>query len=247
MKARLNFLVFASLVIGLGVLNGCKKEPDPIHIPTVPTVATASVSEITQHSALIRGMIAADGGAEVTACGFCWSTSQDPTINDSKTFAGKGPGDFFNLITGLTSNTTYYVRSYAINSAGTAYGNEISFSSLDLPPSYPDVITTEIVSFSSTAAVVKGNVVYGQNGFNLTGSGVCWNTSGNPTIADSKTMNVTYSGIFTSNLTGLTGGTTYFVRAYAVFYDGSTIYSNEISFTTYPITGITGSDFPGGG
>src|SRR5665647_3061377 len=136
MKTTSNYLVLACLMSGIIMLNGCKKEPDPINLPTV---VTASVSEITQNSAIIRGMIAADGGAEVTACGFCWSTNPDPSIDDSKTFAGKGPGVFFNLLIGLTPNTTYYVRSYATNSAGIAYGNEITFTSLKLPPSV-DVI-----------------------------------------------------------------------------------------------------------
>ena len=129
MKTKLNYLVLAYLVPGIIMLNSCKKEPDPIHIPTV---ATSSVSDITPLSALVRGTITGDGGAEVTACGFCWSTSQNPTINDSKTFAGKSPGDFVSRITGLMPKTIYYVRSYATNIVGTAYGNEISFSSLDL-------------------------------------------------------------------------------------------------------------------
>ena len=225
------------------MLNGCKKEPDPI---SLPTVVTASVSEITQQSAIIRGMIAADGGAEVTACGFCWSTNPNPSIGDSKTFAGKGPGVFFNLLTGLTPNTTYYVRSYATNSVGIAYGNEITFTSLELPPSV-DVILSEIVSFSFNSAIVTGHVSNGQNGFNLTGSGVCWNTSGNPTTADSRALNATSSGSFSSNLTGLTGRTTYFVRPYAISDNGSTIYGNEISFTTLANIVNLGTEFPGGG
>ena len=95
-----------------------------------------------------------------------------------------------------------------------------------------DVINSFIVSVSSTSAVVTGNVFAGRDGYNLTGSGVCWNTTGNPTTADSKTMNVIYSGIFTSNLTGLTEGTTYFARVYAVFANGNIIYGNELIIKT---------------
>ncbi|MRS02142.1 hypothetical protein EG832_02755 [bacterium] len=243
MKTRVNFLVFASLIIGIGVLNGCKKEPDPVFLPTV---ATSSVSHITSQSVIVEGLITADGGAEVTACGFCWSTRQEPTINDNKTFAGTGTGDFVSLITGLTPDTDYYVRSYATNSAGTAYGKEIAFSSLDFS-SDVDVFTSDIVSYSSTSAVVSGNVLNGQTWSELAGSGVCWNTSGDPTTADNKTMNdVSFTGFFTSNLTGLSGGTTYFVRAYAVFVNGNTVYGNVLRFTT-PLSAGNISDLPLGG
>jgi hypothetical protein len=110
------------------------------------------------------------------------------------------------------------------------------------------VTTTAIVYFTSTTAVVTGNVIYGQTGYQLIGSGICWSTSQNPTTADSKTPNETYSGIFTTNLTGLTEGTTYFVRAYAEYESSPTIYGNELSFTTSfePSTGTKKADFPGG-
>lgn len=245
MKTRSNFLVFASLVIGIGVLNGCKKEPDPVPIPTVPAVVTALVSEITPQSMVVKGIILTDGGAEVTACGFCWSTSQHPTINDSKTIATRDQGGFSSLIIGLTPKTTYYIRSYATNVVGTAYGSEVSIFLPDFPSSYLEVTTSAVISFSYNSAIVAGNVLSGQNGYHLTGSGLCWNTSGNPTTVDSKTMNETYSGDFIGNLTGLTAGTTYFVRTYAVFDNGSTVYGNEISFTTSPVIVVSDSYFPG--
>ena len=105
----------------------------------------------------------------------------------------------------------------------TAYGNEISFSTLSI------VTTTAIVSFTSNSAVVTGNIIFGRTGEHLIGSGICWSTSQNPTTDDSKTMNSPYSGIFTSNLEDLTQGTTYFVRAYAEYDNGPTIYGNELA------------------
>src|SRR5512139_4090954 len=115
MKTRSNFLVFAGLVIGIGVLNGCKKEPDPVNYPdrpAVPTVATASVSEITLNTAVIKSEVTADGGSEVKSRGVCWSTAQSPTISDDKTSDGTGYGTFISHISGLTPNTGYYVRAY---------------------------------------------------------------------------------------------------------------------------------------
>lgn len=99
--------------------------------PNVPTVITLSVTEITESSAKSGGEVTSDGGAEVTARGVCWSTSQNPTIEDAFSNDGTGVGVYSSNISNLTSNTTYYVRAYATNSEGTAYGEEISFTTLD--------------------------------------------------------------------------------------------------------------------
>ncbi len=96
----------------------------------VPTVTTSLVSEVATTSATCGGEVTVDGGASVTARGVCWSTSQNPTVNDSHTTDGGGMGSFTSNITGLAANTTYYVRAYATNSAGTAYGEEVTFTTL---------------------------------------------------------------------------------------------------------------------
>ncbi|MCQ2270272.1 MAG: hypothetical protein MJZ52_03470 [Bacteroidales bacterium] len=96
---------------------------------TLPTVTTTSVSNITHNSATSGGNVTADGGANVTARGVCWSTSQNPTIADSHTTDGSGTGSFTSGITYVTdTTTTYYVRAYATNSKGTAYGNQVNFT-----------------------------------------------------------------------------------------------------------------------
>jgi hypothetical protein len=76
------------------------------------------------------GNVTADGGADITARGICWSTSQTPTISGNHTTDGTGTGSFTSTMTGLTPNTTYYVRAYATNSEGTAYGEVVSFTTL---------------------------------------------------------------------------------------------------------------------
>ena len=96
----------------------------------VPTVTTSLVSEVATTSATCGGEVTVDGGASVIARGVCWSTSQNPTVNDSHTTDGGGMGSFTSNITGLAANTTYYVRAYATNSAGTAYGEEVTFTTL---------------------------------------------------------------------------------------------------------------------
>ena len=95
-----------------------------------PTVTTTAIADIDKTTATGGGNVTADGGATVTARGICWSTSQNPTVNDSHTTDGTGTGSFTSAMTGLTANTTYYVRAYATNSAGTAYGEQVSFTTL---------------------------------------------------------------------------------------------------------------------
>ena len=96
----------------------------------LPTVTTANVSSITVNSAVAGGEVTTDGGAAVTSRGVCWSTNPTPTIADSHTEDGAGTGSFTSSMTGLSSNTTYYVRAYATNSVGTSYGEQMSFSTI---------------------------------------------------------------------------------------------------------------------
>jgi uncharacterized protein (TIGR02145 family) len=192
------------------------------------SVTTNSVTNLTAASATVTGNILSDGGATVTARGVCWSTSAQPTTADSKTIAGSGTGTFTSLITGLTGSTIYYARAYATNSAGTAYGNEISFTT------NPGIaITTSAVDpIGQTSAATGGNISY-DGGVAIIARGVCWSTEVNPTITNNKTIDGTGTGLFLSSITGLTANTRYYVRAYATNSDGTT-YGNEISFTTNP-------------
>jgi hypothetical protein len=93
----------------------------------LPTVITTPVSEITDHSA-VSGGNSSDGGTPVTSRGVCWSTNDNPTVTDNKTEDGMGSGAFSSNISGLTTNTTYYIRAYAVNSVGIGYGNVLSFT-----------------------------------------------------------------------------------------------------------------------
>ena len=103
----------------------------PVTNPAVvPTVTTTAISEIDKTTATGGGEVTADGGATVTARGICWSTTQNPTVDGNHTTDGTGTGSFTSSMTGLAANTTYYVRAYATNSAGTAYGEEVSFTTL---------------------------------------------------------------------------------------------------------------------
>jgi endonuclease G, mitochondrial len=125
---------------------------------TIPTITTKAISSITKTSASSGGMITANGGAEVTAYGVCWSTSTNPTISDPKTEDGSGTTSFTSAITGLTIETTYHVRAYATNSEGTAYGEDITLTTLSDLPAVTDNDNMLLGNPSSaTADVVNAN------------------------------------------------------------------------------------------
>ena len=113
------------IVLVCTLLVGCK--PDVV----MPKVETSAVTEITQTTATSGGVITSDGGAEVTSRGVCWSTNQNPTIKDMHTTNGSGIGTFTSSIENLLANTTYYVRAFATNSEGTAYGENFCFVTLE--------------------------------------------------------------------------------------------------------------------
>jgi N-acetylneuraminic acid mutarotase len=242
MKRLFKNSVIVILLFGTAIyFPSCKKEA------TLPVVITTNVSEITQTTALTGGTVTDDGGAGVTDFGICWSTTPNPTISSTKTSNGKGTGSFNSSITGLTPNTTYYVRAYATNSVGTAYGKEILFTTNEIivTPGVPTLFTIFVSSITSITAVSGGEVT-DDNGGDIIALGVCWSTAHSPTITDSRTTDLIGSGPFTSNISGLTPNTTYFVRAYATNNLG-TAYGNEVTFTT-PLTEPLGqkADFPGG-
>jgi uncharacterized protein (TIGR02145 family) len=115
-----NIFRISGLILSIFLIQSCKKDK-----PTLPILTTTEVLKITQTTAISGGNITSDGGAAITLRGVCWNTTNDPITANSKTTDDFGTGYFTSSITGLTTNTPYYIRAYAINSVGTAYGNEI--------------------------------------------------------------------------------------------------------------------------
>ena len=120
MKKLSLFLVALTMI-----LFSCKPEIEK------PTVVTKSVGEVTKTTAKVVGQVIADGGSEVSERGVCWNTEGAPEVIDYRTVDGKGIGTYDSDMTDLKNNTTYYVRAYAINEAGTSYGEEKTFVTLD--------------------------------------------------------------------------------------------------------------------
>ena len=200
---------------------------------TVPTVVTSAVTQITETTAVAGGNVTSNGGASVTERGVVYSTNPNPVItNLSNTIrpCGSGAGEFTYTITGLQPATTYYVRAYARNDQGTAYGEEVSFTT---ETTLPTVVTSAVTQITETSAVVGGNVT-SDGGASVTERGVVYSTNPNPVITNlSNTIRPCGSGTgeFTYTITGLQPATTYYVRAYAR-NDQGTAYGEEVSFTT---------------
>ena len=203
----------------------------------MPTISTKPVSSITGTGASSGGVISSDGGKTITTKGVCWSTSSNPTIAlSTKTSNGTGTGSFTSTITGLSAGTTYYVRSYATNSSGTAYGANEIFTTVSI--GLPTIATSVVSSVTSTSAASGGNISYNGGG-TVTSRGLCWSTSQNPTIAlTTKTLDGTGSGSFTSNLTNLSPNTLYYLRAYATNSSGTAYGNQQILTTTTATNGI---------
>lgn len=196
--------------------------------PGLPTVTTKPITDISDNKATSGGNVTADGRASVTARGVCWSKSEYPTIEDEHTQNGSGLGEFKSQLTNLEAGATYYVRAYATNRLGTAYGEQLTLSS---KTGLPQVTTDEVSHISATTATCGGEVA-ANSGYAITARGICWSDkTATPTINNDHTEEVATTGHFTSMMIGLERSTTYYVRAYAVNEKG-TNYGETKTFTT---------------
>ena len=227
-------------IIFTGKYNSVETEVSSFETEKIvmPVVKTVAVTEVTTTRAVCGGNVSSDGGGTITARGVCWSTNQNPTIEDNKTTNGSGIGSFTSSLSNLSSQTTYYVRAYATNEVGTAYGEEKSFTTLEIV--LPTVTTTEVTNITSNSATCGGNVTSDGNG-TVSSRGICWSTSPNPTIAENKTTDGSGIGSFTSSLSNLASQTTYYVRAYAT-NEAGTSYGTQKSFTTLAEETISGTE-----
>ena len=181
-----------------------------------PSVTTNNVSSIGTTTAICGGNVTSDGGADVTARGVCWSTSQNPTISNSHTTNGSGTGSFTSSITGLTPNTTYYVRAYATNSAGTNYGAQKTFTT-SCNIVYISIADTTTIDYGQSTTLTA----YGASSYSWS-----WSTgSSNASITVSPTATTTYTVTGTDSY-GCTGTASVIVT---VNYNKPTVTTNNVS------------------
>ena len=198
----------------------------------MPVVSTSAVTaiNIAAETATLNGKIDSIGDPAYTERGFVYATVHNPTVEDDikKVATGNGTGSFYTNLTDLEMNNIYYIRAYATNSQGTAYGNEVT---LDFNPVPASVKTNAVLNVDTTKATLSGTInsigdpAYTEKGF-------VYSKNPNPTTLNNKVaVSGSGSGIFTWNLTDLETLVTYYVKAY-VISNNNVIYGNEVSFYT---------------
>jgi len=202
-------------------------------LKTLPVTVTPAIGSIP---AVIKtgGEITSEGSGAVSIRGVCWSMIPNPTVlnSDSITTDGKGIGLFSSTIAGLKPGTTYFIKAYAKNNAGTGYGNELT---VPMDPVVPTVTTSNINVVSDTIAISGGEVL-SDGGSPVTERGICWNTVKNPTRSSNSVDSFSTNGIgigkFTSTMTlsRQDYNATFYFRAYASNSVGIA-YGSEFSFS----------------
>jgi uncharacterized protein (TIGR02145 family) len=198
---------------------------------SMPTLSTTAMGSITQTTASCGGNITSDGGALINVRGVCWNTATGPSINNTKTTDGTGIGSFQSSLADLTPGTTYYVRAYATNSAGTAYGNELSFSTSAVTMLPPTSTTIAATSVTNTTANLNATVNANNSlttvtfEYGLTSSYGLTSTAVQSPVSGAILKNVS------ALVTGLISGQTYHYRVKTENEVGTT-YGGDITFTT---------------
>ena len=197
----------------------------------LPELELVLLSDITSSSAVVSAKVTAHGGETVSEVGFLYGTTSSlDTSTSSRVTSSYNTDSFLFALDNLSRATEYYIRPYATNSAGTAYGETAQFVTL---PDLPSVTTSEVTDITETSAVC-GGVITDDGGGEIIAKGVVWSRYENPTV-DQITKTDDGGGetlLFTSYMSGMFSGTTYYVRAY-VTNEAGTSYGEQKEFATY--------------
>jgi uncharacterized protein (TIGR02145 family) len=220
----INFSKFIGFILAITILSSCEDKSTP----TAPVISTNNVTQISTVSAVSGGIITNDGGAAIISKGICWNTSDNPTVNNNKTTESGESLSFTSNLTQLQPNTSYYVRAYAVNSAGTSYGNSVSFKTGGDKPS---PVSQNATNIQQTTATLNGTVNPNSITTTVTFEYGVTTSYGSTATAQQSPLSGDAEMIVSVNLTGLKSGTTYHFRIKAENSLGI-IYSPDITFTT---------------
>ena len=214
----------------------------PMISSTIPIVFTYSFTAVDTNNRVLKlnGELIHKGGSEVIEKGFVWNNKGGPSVSDFK-ITSSDNNDLFSSYFNFEMSTSYFIKSYAINSFGVSYGEEIQ---VKIDKVKPRVITQEIIEIDSNYAICTSNVTY-SGGTDIIERGICWASFSNPTISDNKSSDGSGLGVFTSTMTNLNQNTLYYCRSYATNSEGTT-YGKEISFRTMVGKLYIGMQYKGG-
>ena len=201
------------------------------------TITTSDKSSVTGTSATLGGNITYSDCSSVSDRGVVYATSGDPMIGGVGVVQeknGTGTGSFSETISGLTPNTIYYFKAYAINSAGTTYGEGKSFRTSAIAPS---ATTNAASSISTDGATLNGTVNANNSSATVTFQYGVTTSYGSEVTAEESPVTGTSSTAVSKSITGLTSGTTYHYRVKAV-NTGGTTYGADQTFTTLKMTPV---------
>lgn len=199
----------------------------------LPLVSATAATNISYTTAQIGLTINSIGGTSILEKGICWSLTENPTIDNNKELSSELISKSTVNLTGLTAGSTIYFRPFATNNGGTAYGEQMSFTTLSY--SLPVVETISAVYNYTTSKVTCVGKVTSNGGCGTSVErGVCWSTKQNPTINDAKFPSGNGIGQYYSLMSNILSNTTYYVRAYATNCAG-TAYGNQL--TVKPLMG----------
>jgi uncharacterized protein (TIGR02145 family) len=238
LRANTTYYVRAYALSELGVEYG--NEISFTTLPnSLPIITTKTISSISNKTASAGGIILNDGGSEITSKGLCWSNNPNPTIENAIfTNEGVGIDSFVSYLSGLSPNTSYFVRAYATNSVGTSYGNDVFFqtnaNSPSLNPTFSAFNISEIGSHNvSFSALLSSEINH------ISSRGFCWSFLPNPTILNSHVEVGKGVGSFAVKQAGfIGGGTRYYARPFAVNSYGVFYGEEKIFFTQFDIPTI---------
>ncbi|MDT8887869.1 hypothetical protein PQG44_09285 [Aquirufa sp. LEPPI-3A] len=195
---------------------------------TLPEVSTDRIKNVYINSCQVAGIVGYDGGKFVSERGFCFSTKPNPTIQDNKVPSGFGEGPFDNLLPGLNANTSYYVKSYAINALGISYGDELNFTTNNFSP--PIVSSNGVNDVTNTTANLQGEVL-DNGGDNISERGFLLCPDKEDLSDCQKFIIPGNVGAYRLVVTNLKTNVLYYMRAFATNKKG-TAYGAPIPFTT---------------
>jgi len=213
----------------------CKKNSNDQNPNQLPVIGTTSIGLVSDSGLTLTVDIASAGVSNISGKGVVVGNDSMPTLeaNILKTSNGSGQNSFTVTIKGLVPSTKYFLRAYATNTIGTAYGAPTGFTTHPDSSNLPVVITNTPTYVNDSATTVSGNVV-NNGGFPITASGIVYGTDSVPTLGNAfNSPNTTFlnPGEFDCPLNGLSQMTRYYARAYATNSKG-TSYGNQVTFQT---------------